>query len=60
MRNCGIAELGAWEFSGQSGGKYTANSAQKIFKQSPRLGGMEEDVGFKSLRHSGVYPATAG
>jgi len=56
----GNAELGAWEFSGQSGGKYTANSAQKIFKQAARPAGTEKDVGFKSLRHSGLYPATAG
>ncbi len=43
---------GKYLFAGQGGGKYTANSAQKVFRESARRAGIEKDVSFKSLRHS--------
>jgi integrase/recombinase XerD len=39
-------------FEGQSGGKYSAESVYRVFKQALKEAGIKKDVGVHSLRHS--------
>ena len=41
-----------WLFEGQGGGKYSAESVYRVFKQALRRAGIKKDVGVHSLRHS--------
>jgi integrase/recombinase XerD len=43
---------GYWLFEGQTGGKYSAESVYRVFKQALRNAGIKKDVGVHSLRHS--------
>lgn len=41
-----------WLFEGQTGGKYSAESVYRVFKQALKTAGIRKDVGVHCLRHS--------
>jgi integrase/recombinase XerD len=43
---------GKYLFEGQSGGRYSAESVYRVFKQALKEAGIKKDVGVHSLRHS--------
>jgi len=43
---------GKYLFEGQSGGRYSAESVYRVFKQALQAAGIRKDVGVHSLRHS--------
>jgi integrase/recombinase XerD len=43
---------GKYLFEGQSGGRYSAESVYRVFKQAMQAAGIRKDVGVHSLRHS--------
>jgi integrase/recombinase XerD len=43
---------GKYLFEGQAGGRYSAESVYRVFKQALQMSGIKKDVGVHSLRHS--------